>query len=213
MYTGRVLGGGGGSGVRVEDEGTSIVAAATGINFAGAGVTVTDAGANEALVTIPGGGGASAAFKFIRRTANAAEANDYSTNSTSFGAIDATNLSLSLAAATGDVLAASISGYVSAAAAQLGIDMCSIVSGAVVNYLSGAGSTGEGFQGWHCRSSVESNFSGDLFYTVQAGDRAAGAVTVRPYWRILSGSGPKILYARPIMPVQFTLQNLGPATA
>lgn len=45
------------AGIRVEDEGTSIVAAATGINFAGAGVTVTDAGGGEALVTIPGGGG------------------------------------------------------------------------------------------------------------------------------------------------------------
>jgi hypothetical protein len=43
--------------IRVEDEGTSIVAAATGINFAGAGVVVTDAGSNEALVTISGGGG------------------------------------------------------------------------------------------------------------------------------------------------------------
>lgn len=31
-----------------------MVAAATGINFAGAGVAVTDAGSNEALVTIPG---------------------------------------------------------------------------------------------------------------------------------------------------------------
>ncbi len=44
------------SGVRVEDEGGSTVAAATALNFAGAGVTVTDAGSNEALVTIPGGG-------------------------------------------------------------------------------------------------------------------------------------------------------------
>lgn len=43
------------SGIRVEDEGVSTVAAATALNFAGAGVTVTDAGANEATVTIPGG--------------------------------------------------------------------------------------------------------------------------------------------------------------
>ncbi len=46
----------GGSGIRVEDEGSSIVAAATGLNFAGSGVVVTDAGSNEALVTIAGGG-------------------------------------------------------------------------------------------------------------------------------------------------------------
>ena len=43
--------------IRVEDEGTSVVAAATALNFAGAGVTVTDAGANEALVTISSSGG------------------------------------------------------------------------------------------------------------------------------------------------------------
>lgn len=49
------------AGIRVEDEGTSVVAAATGINFAGAGVTVTDAGGGEALVTIPGGGGGGSA--------------------------------------------------------------------------------------------------------------------------------------------------------
>lgn len=47
---------GAGGALRVEDEGSTIVAAATGMNFAGAGVTVTDAGSNEALVTIPGGG-------------------------------------------------------------------------------------------------------------------------------------------------------------
>jgi len=50
---------GGIAGIRVEDEGTSTVAAATGINFVGAGVTVTDAGSNEATVTIAGGGGSS----------------------------------------------------------------------------------------------------------------------------------------------------------
>ena len=45
-------GGGGGGDVAVEDEGTEILAAATRLNFAGAAVTVTDAGANEALITI-----------------------------------------------------------------------------------------------------------------------------------------------------------------
>lgn len=45
----------GGGGIRVEDEGGTVVATATGLNFAGAGVTTTDAGSGEALVTIPGG--------------------------------------------------------------------------------------------------------------------------------------------------------------
>jgi len=52
--------GSGGGSILVEDEGTSIVAAATALNFAGAGVLVTDAGGNKALVTIPGGGGGGA---------------------------------------------------------------------------------------------------------------------------------------------------------
>jgi len=51
---------GSGGGILVEDEGTSIVAAATALNFAGAGVLVTNAGGNKALVTIPGGGGGGA---------------------------------------------------------------------------------------------------------------------------------------------------------
>ena len=41
----------------VEDSGFEAVAAATRINFTGAGVTVTDAGGGEATVDIPGGGG------------------------------------------------------------------------------------------------------------------------------------------------------------
>jgi len=45
----------------VQDEGIEVSAAATLLNFAGAGVTVTEPGAaGEMLVTIPGGGGGSA---------------------------------------------------------------------------------------------------------------------------------------------------------
>lgn len=46
----------GAGGIAVEDEGTEILAAAVRLNFAGAGVTVADAGSNEATVTIPGSG-------------------------------------------------------------------------------------------------------------------------------------------------------------
>jgi hypothetical protein len=49
-------GGGGGSSVSIEDEGVVIDAAASSINFVGAGVTVTDE-AGKPTVTIPGGGG------------------------------------------------------------------------------------------------------------------------------------------------------------
>jgi hypothetical protein len=45
-----------GGALRVEDEGSTVVSAATGINFVGADVTVTDAGSNEATVTVGGAG-------------------------------------------------------------------------------------------------------------------------------------------------------------
>ncbi|MBL4838068.1 MAG: hypothetical protein JKY34_10865 [Kordiimonadaceae bacterium] len=50
-------GGGGGGDVKVSDEGSQVLAAASNINFVGAGVTTTDGGAGTATVTIPGGGG------------------------------------------------------------------------------------------------------------------------------------------------------------
>lgn len=53
-------GGGGGAGVNVEDDGTPVVSPASTLDFAGDGVSVTDAGGGEATITIPGGGGSSA---------------------------------------------------------------------------------------------------------------------------------------------------------
>jgi hypothetical protein len=44
---------GGGSSITIEDEGTPLTTAVTKINFAGAGVTVTEPAADEVLVTIP----------------------------------------------------------------------------------------------------------------------------------------------------------------
>lgn len=49
------LSGGGLSGIRVEEEGSSIVASASGMNFVGSAVTVTDGGSGEATVTITAG--------------------------------------------------------------------------------------------------------------------------------------------------------------
>jgi hypothetical protein len=51
-----VTGGGVGGAVPVQDEGTTVVASPTAINFVGAGVNVTNSG-GVATVTIPGGGG------------------------------------------------------------------------------------------------------------------------------------------------------------
>jgi hypothetical protein len=53
--------GGGGGTIITQDEGIQVDAAATTLNFVGAGVTATDAGANVTTVTIPGGGGGATA--------------------------------------------------------------------------------------------------------------------------------------------------------
>lgn len=49
--------GGGGGSVAVDDESSEIISAATRLNFVGSGVTVTDGGSGEAVVTISGGSG------------------------------------------------------------------------------------------------------------------------------------------------------------
>jgi hypothetical protein len=54
-----------GGSLTVEDDGTSTVTGATALNFAGTGVSVTDAGGGEATITIPGAtAGAEDAFYF-----------------------------------------------------------------------------------------------------------------------------------------------------
>jgi hypothetical protein len=65
--------GGGGGSLEVEDDGVSVVAAATKLNFAGSGVVVTDNGSGEALITIAGGGGP--AVLAVVQTASEALAN------------------------------------------------------------------------------------------------------------------------------------------
>lgn len=99
---------GGGGALRVEDEGTSIVAAATGINFVGAGVTVTDAGSDEATVTISGGGGSAELLAVIRY---APSQTVLSTTSTSLVDVDATNLAITFTAPSSGKVLVRLSGY------------------------------------------------------------------------------------------------------
>jgi hypothetical protein len=54
-----VSAGGGGGSLDIDDEGITTVTSATKLNFVGSAVTVTDAGSNEATVTIVGGSGES----------------------------------------------------------------------------------------------------------------------------------------------------------
>jgi hypothetical protein len=64
---------GNGAAIEVQDDAVSVVAAASILNFTGAGVTVTDAGGGQADIDIPGGGGGAgtASYAGIRALDNA----------------------------------------------------------------------------------------------------------------------------------------------
>lgn len=54
-------GAGGGGALVVRDEGATVLASATILDFVGAGVVATDGGSGRAVITIAGGGGGAAA--------------------------------------------------------------------------------------------------------------------------------------------------------
>ena len=81
---------GGGSALTVKDEGTNITTAATSLNFAGAGVTATNA-SGAVTVTIPGGSGGSGfpAWNIVHQTASVGNA-AYTATAGDWVIIDAT---------------------------------------------------------------------------------------------------------------------------
>lgn len=110
--------------IRVEDEGISTVATASALNFAGAGVTVTDAGAGEALVTIPGAvdtSGTPVALDFARFTdADTIEGRDYGEVRSDLGLVIGTNVQAydadlsdlaAIADAQGDIIVRGAAGW------------------------------------------------------------------------------------------------------
>lgn len=118
---------------------------------------------------------------FYRRTAG-----DYTLNNNSaFAAIDATNMKLTIAAATSDVLQISLLSRYDNAAVNAFIDVATIVSAAPVNYVSGGTglSTEFGIAGWVGLSGTQQSFGGPVFYTVQAGDISGGNVVLETYYR------------------------------
>jgi hypothetical protein len=89
-------GGGGGSSLTVQDEGSSLATAATTINFTGAGVTASGTGATK-TVTIPGGGGLTAAYLGYNTIGASSESvtglNMYCKSITTSGAVEAVSVS------------------------------------------------------------------------------------------------------------------------
>lgn len=96
--------GGAATTIAVEDEGVSTVAAATTLDFVGAGVTVTDAGSGQATVTIPGGSGtfmgcsltksASQSIATVSTVAVTFDGEDYDTNTLHDNVTDNTRITI-----------------------------------------------------------------------------------------------------------------------
>ena len=148
------------------------------------------------------------AHKFARRTAG-----DVTVASNAYAAID-TTLDITLEAQAGDTLEFSVSSLWDAGATNpttlwSALDVATIVSSAVVNYCSGAGSTGLGILGWFVSPGSLVPSTGVHQYTVVAGDIADGRVTVR----LLAKNSlveNRVARAAATQPLQFTAKNLGP---
>lgn len=150
-------------------------------------------------------------FKFVKRTTNASAGNDYSTSSTTWVAVDSTNLPLTIAAQVGDVIFAELSARWNAGSGVQGfVDAATVVGGSATNHFTSGGASGEGNQGWFGPASAEQGCAGRAYYTVQSGDLVSGFVTVQPYYR-LTGASARVLYCRADLPMVFTVGNLGPA--
>lgn len=147
--------------------------------------------------------------KLARRTAG-----DLSLTSTSWTAVES-SLDLTLSGvAVGDVLEASVNGFLSASATvSIYLDAVTVVSSVVTNYFSSRTGTpaGSGTPGWQANpftGNVGDTVSGSAFYAVQAGDISNGSVTVRLAYRATVATG-RTLTANTSSPLQFAVANLG----
>jgi hypothetical protein len=153
-----------------------------------------------------GGGGSTVQAKFAKRTAG-----DVTLSANTYGAVD-TALDLTLTAATNDIIEVGISGRGDFTSNSRFIfqDIVTLVSGSAVNYLSGAGSTGEGVQGWAVEN-VNSwrSFGGSILYKIVSGDLASGNVTLRYVARLNTTGSTRKISASTSNPLHFFAKNLG----
>lgn len=137
-------------------------------------------------------------------------AGDITVSSTTAGADAANPPDLVVAAATGDLLMVGISARRNdTSGSSLRMDVATIVSAAVVNYISSGTGTpaSTGVSGWFMLGTVVQSVGGEMPYVVQAGDISGGNVTVSlRAW--VSAAGP-ILAAQAAAPLKFWVRNLG----
>jgi hypothetical protein len=165
------IGGGGGGGLTQEQIEDLVGAMVTGNTETGIAVTYDDATAKlNFAVSLP--------------SPTAVTATSMGTVTTSWAAAGAstTALDVNITAAAGDVVLLGMSGRAAPAAGWLDVDVATIVSSAIVNYASGAGSGGSGVTAWQTPQELNANvgFGGVIAYTVQSGDISSGSVKFRP---------------------------------
>lgn len=150
---------------------------------------------------------------FVKRTTNAAGGSAYAVSNGSWAAIDATNLSLTVAAVAGDILGIGVNGEWGGENHYGELTAATIVSSSPVNYIdTGTGTPGtSGVMGWtdigdSVAPGAGQNITGEWLYTIQAGDISGGNVTVRLYGYAY---GTKNIMCMAGYPLQFYVKNYG----
>jgi hypothetical protein len=123
---------------------------------------------------------------------------------------------LVIVAAVNDFLGVAIQAVIMDTGAELILDMATRVSGADVNYLSSGTGTPR-FNGalppWLQTTIGSGNFptiEGEVLYKVQAGDIAAGTVTLRPYGA--GDGGSRVVIRSAAFPLRCWVKNYGQGT-
>jgi len=135
---------------------------------------------------------------------------NYTLTSTSWAAIDNSNLPLSLYAQDSDVLEIGINGLWGSENQTGSLDVVTYVDG-IVNWVGGAeaDSGNYGIVGWYGPPNVISPVSGSMLYTVGPADiEDDGIVSLRLMYRV---TGSRTFYASTTHPLHWYAKNIGPA--
>lgn len=134
-------------------------------------------------------------------------AGDLTLNNTSMTAFSGPG-DLVVAAASGDLLLLGISARTTNTTnASIGLDFGTIVSAAVVNFVSSLTGTAltTGVPAFFLQAGADGVHSGSHVYVVQSGDISGGNVTLRPHFRT---SSSRVLAASSTVPLVFWVKNL-----
>lgn len=159
------------------------------------------------LVGAGGGGGGGPVYDIERRTAG-----DLSVTSTSAGTAIPTLGTLIVPAASGDLLHIGLDANLSADNDPVRMDVASIVSAAVVNYVSSLTGTPAtvGISGWGgaASASIDYRIGHVIPYVVQAGDVSGGNIELSLRSWLAAGTA-RAIQASTGSPLVFWVQNFG----